>query len=110
MYPGPECPYCERVPGKLTFGDPVADLRKPWWETMTETSANETLARYDREAQQTQSLAVFDDCFCGHSREIHDQRNRCTADGCRCMSYNSVDPTDDEAFWDANQTPADDRW
>lgn len=52
-----------RAEGKLAFGDPVADMRKPWWETLTETSANEALARYEREAQQSQSLAADLDPF-----------------------------------------------
>lgn len=46
-----------KAAGELTF-DPIADLNRGWWETLTLTDALTVQARYEREAQQAQSLAA----------------------------------------------------
>lgn len=44
-----------RAEGKLTYDDPERDLRKPWWQRLTRSSAQANLDRLEREA--TQQLA-----------------------------------------------------
>lgn len=72
-----------KAAGELTF-DPQEDLKRPWWETLTVNAASETLARYEREAQQSQSLAADLDPF--------------------------DDSTDDDHFWATHHTPVNDGW